>query len=586
MKNPPSCQSKFALDTFDDVSTKLSQNMHRDLGRIKLSYKSNPTALKRYMTAQKSAYLKKYIGFDEGESEDEKEMDTFKKFLFINQHMAEFSEVNLNLPDDRRSLCSLSIRSDILLRARLIVRSILTPFSEEEFLKECKHSGGTSIGVPYHNTSVENKLTFPISCTERAIPLLTSYLAWDKTHAEAIQNLNSEFPKRDKLRIVEGSRATTVPKSDTIRRMIAIEPTGNMFLQQGLMTMIVRRLKLYGLDIAFLPYEHSKLAFRASITGKLATIDFTSASDCVQRDLLRWLIPPNWFRTLQNVSSERIKINDAYVDTHMFSTMGNAGTFPLEMLVFYSLGMACHLRHYNAPSSFPEMEDRKRVSVFGDDCILDTDVAPLFIEVAESVGFIVNKEKSFFSNKPGFRESCGSDYYRGVDVRPLYFKEPHTHRMSDFEPWLYICMNKIIKKYILCFGDLSYLYEKRVFKQFRDLCVSHGIKVKLVPRYFPADSGLKIAYDVGRFRRLYPEIEFSEVSKNKHNQYTFYFCNFQYAEEGDRHDFVQYSLWQKKPLITDPFVPCREPEDMYTVKKRGGYVVAKALTSFWEEPPI
>lgn len=587
MKNPPTVsEHAFALDTFDNVSTRLSQNMHRDLGRIKLLYRSNPIALKKYMIAQKAAYLKKYIAFGKGELEDEKETKTYNKFKSINQHMSNYMEANLSLPNSRGTLCSLSTRNDILLRAKLIVRSILTPFTEDEFFLECKNSGGSSIGVPYHDTSVERKLKYPISCTKQTIPLITQYLTYNPCMRDAVHSMNSTFPSRERLNIVEGSRATTVPKSDDIRRMIAIEPTGNMFFQQGLMAMMYRRLSDYGLDLAFLPYEHSKLAFKGSITGDLATIDFSSASDCVSRDFLRWLIPPKWFRTLDMCTSRVININDDLIETNMFSTMGNAGTFPLETLVFYSLGMACYLRSINHNSSFPEWEMRKNVSVFGDDCILPTHVAPLFIEMAESVGFIVNKEKSFFSNKPGFRESCGSDYYRGMDVRPLFFKAPHTHRKSDFEPWLYIHMNKIIKKYILCFNDLTYIYDKRVFGYFRDLCVEHGIKVKLVPRCFPDDAGLKIAFDIHRFRKLYPEIEFSEVSVNIHGQYTFQYCKFQFAKRGEKHDFLQYSLWLKKPIITDPFVPSEEPTDQFAIRRRGGYVVARALTSFWSEPPV
>jgi len=586
MKNARiSKKQKFALDTFDTASTTLSQAMHRDLGKLNTEYTADPGALKLYMKAQSKAYLKKYVSTVKGELEDEKQTKTFNKFKSVNQHMALFTKADLFLPNDRNTLCSLSIRDDILLRARLVVKSILHPFTEEEWFDECKNSKGSSIGVPYVDTSDERKLTFPISCTKRVTSLLDRYLSYDSLFAEAIQDLNCEFPKQEKYQIVEGSRATTVPKSDTIRRMIAIEPTGNMFFQQGLMAMMYTRMREYGLDVASLPYQHSKLAWRGSITGNLATIDFSSASDCVSRDLLEWLIPPNWFRALDRVTSRRIKIGDEYVDTNMFSTMGNAGTFPLETIIFYSLGMATHLSTTNAKSSFPEFGQRLDVSVFGDDCILPTESASRFIEICNSVGFIVNEEKSFFDVEPGFRESCGSDFYRGRDVRPIYFSEPHMNRRSCFEPWLYTCMNKVIAKYISCFGNLSYLYEKRVFDCFAKLFIVHGISVKLVPCDYPDDAGLKLGFDIERFRLIYPRVSFSRVSKGEHNFYTFLTCSFRYSSERPKHDFLQYSLWLKKPHVTQFLIPSRDPEPFYKVRRKGGYVVARATTSFWLRPP-
>lgn len=585
MKKTTSRKMQFALSHFHKVSTKLSENVNRDLGRLKLLYTASPDAVKLYKKAQGKAYLKKFASPVKGDQIDEKHTKTFNKFQDVNKHMAAFTQDNLFLPDDRRTLCGLSIRNDVLLRARLIARSILTPFTEDEWFRECKNSAGSSIGVPYVDTSDERKFTFPISCTQRIPSLFDRYFTYDSVLREAIQGLNDQFPKREMYQLVEGSRATTVPKDDTIHRMIAIEPTGNMFFQQGLMQLMYRRLADYGLDVATLPQEHSKLAFRGSITGLLATVDFADASNCVSRDFLSWLIPPSWFRAVDKVTCRSIKINDTYEPTFMFSTMGNAGTFPLETIVFYSLAMASHLHVTRAKSNFPDWDKRNEVSVFGDDCILSTKAAPIFMDVAESVGFKVNREKSFFTPEPGFRESCGSDYYRGVDVRPFYFKGPHSLRRSSFEPWLYTCMNKIIKKYIRYFGSLTYIYDKAVFRYFKSICDEFGILVKLIPSDFPDDAGLKIAYDIDRFNEHYPGIKYSKVRKSKHGSYTFLFCKFNYTEKERVFDLLRYSIWLKKPILTRYWDPGRDPEHEFAVRRRGGYVVARAQTTAWYGPP-
>jgi len=60
------------------------------------------------------------------------------------------------------------------------------------------------------------------------------------------------------------------------------------------------------------------------------------------------------------------------------------------------------------------------VSVYGDDIIIPVEAVPLFTEVLAYSGFTVNQEKSF-SVGP-FRESCGSDFFLGVDVRPVFIR--------------------------------------------------------------------------------------------------------------------------------------------------------------------
>jgi hypothetical protein len=69
------------------------------------------------------------------------------------------------------------------------------------------------------------------------------------------------------------------------------------------------------------------------------------------------------------------------------------------------------------------MEDSRFFSplAYGDDLICDSRTTGLTVRVLESLGFVVNKEKSFRGNVP-FRESCGEFHYNGSSVTPFMLK--------------------------------------------------------------------------------------------------------------------------------------------------------------------
>jgi hypothetical protein len=87
--------------------------------------------------------------------------------------------------------------------------------------------------------------------------------------------------------------------------------------------------------------------------------------------------------------------------------MGNGYTFPLETLIFWGLAAACCDRDSDA-------------TVYGDDIIIPSDRFELLAEILRYAGFILNVGKSFHVGP--FRESCGKDYFKGIDVRPFYAK--------------------------------------------------------------------------------------------------------------------------------------------------------------------
>jgi len=583
-------KGKTLLFDFATASTKLAKSVTLDLDNHPFTvYKddyqtTHRSVLEYYNKVQKPACLKKYADPGLGVNHERQEK-TFEKFRSVHDHMRRFkSSDRLELPSgDDRVLSSMCPSRSVLLRARAVVRQLLTPFDTDEWFTACRNSKGSSIGVPYRDTSIESKFTYPLSCTERVVPFFNMYLAFDPRLEAAVDRINNQpaSPVRERYNIVKGSRATTVPKDDTIDRMIAIEPTLNMFFQQGLMLLMYDRMRIIGLDVESLPETHKILARESSLTSLNATVDFSSASDCVSYEFMQWLLPPAWFAAIDMCRSPSISLNGEDIELDIISTMGNAVTFPLETIVFFALGHAVLLEEQGTNSLFPEWEDFKRVSVFGDDCILPTSSAPRFIEVCESVGFLVNKEKSFYKPEDcGFRESCGGDYLHGYDVRPFYFKGAVSTRLSSMEAWVYTCINKILPKYISYFGERDYLYGRSALFYLLDLLDQHGRPVKVVPSDFPEDSGI---LDNGDIRRLFAcyHVSASPVYVNKHGVHRFNFLRFIYPKKAERDDALRYATWLKKPSISSDEAGGVFDTFSRSIRRGGSYVVGVSRSSHW-----
>lgn len=214
-------------------------------------------------------------------------------------------------------------------------------------------------------------------------------------------------------RFVDGSILFTVPKNADIDRVACKEPDLNVFVQKSFGNQIRYLLKRKGIDLND-QTVNGELARQGSITGGLATLDLSSASDSVTVELVRWLLPPDWFYYLDAARSHTIAIDGANTSISMFSSMGNGFTFELESLIFYSLARAVNFM----------LGLRGRISVYGDDIIVPTESAPYLIQLLKAVGFTVNSEKSFTDGP--FRESCGAYWHNGVDVKPFFIKGPIT----------------------------------------------------------------------------------------------------------------------------------------------------------------
>jgi len=499
----------------------------------------------------------------------------------------------------------------LLVKAKSFVAQVLGEITLSELFSQCKNSGGTTVGLSYANTAEIDKFTYPLTFSGSNDRLFELYLKYDPQLANAIEELN-RFSVMPRYQQVDGSNTTTVDKDDTKDRTIAIEPTVDMFFQQGIMSCMVSRLKsVLGLDLARVPFLHHALARAGSCCPDLwATIDFREASSSVSKALFEFLFPPVWCSLISSVATKATYIKDKneWYGLEMISTMGNATTFPVETLVFASLMYAVITE--TDDTTLLEVEKFKLCSVFGDDCIIRTCFAPRFIELAEHCGFEVNTEKSFIDPQSHFRESCGQDYLFGRNTRPFYIKAPTSNRRSALEPWMYIIFNQIQKKYIPYFGLNWYDTCPWTLAWFISMCKEYEILVKLVPPDFPDDSGLLLSdCNSDLVQRLANAgVKFSRLDRDRHGTISFSFCSFRFREG---REFEPLRLWQglRKPLPwrvdrinseqaryfylhrdkhqkflgIDPEEPAK---DMFLVKKKGGYVTQKGLAAWLERSPF
>jgi len=285
--------------------------------------------------------------------------------------------------------------------------------------------------------------------------------------------------------LIRGSRLATVPKNEETERTIAIEPSGQMALQLAAGLYLEGTLRYIGLDIRSQQPKNKAYACRGSIDGSLATIDMKSASDMISIDLVRRLLPPKWFELLTTLRSREIELpGGEWVEMHMISTMGNGFTFPLMTLIIVALIYAYRCEN-GGPSLYIDWSD---TCVFGDDVIVPTHEYKGICEVLTQAGFIINLDKSF-SDGP-FRESCGGDYYEGVDVTPFYVKTLCNN------PAVYTAINQVIA---WCRKTKIFLHQTIIFLKG---CIRG--KAFFVPEWSNPDQGILTTRVPRRYKYLLP----------------------------------------------------------------------------------
>lgn len=264
------------------------------------------------------------------------------------------------------------------------------------------------------------KLGGPLTCSRNLFPTAEQFLlqfpGWMKYRAINFDG-DPFFPEECESShvgvdvVLTTGKVAFVPKSWKTDRTIITEPLLNSLGQKGIGKYIRQRLKRFGVDLKD-QTRNQELARYGSISGSLATVDLSSASDTISKALVAHLLPYQWYSLLNRFRTPVVEGPDGLtIELEKFSSMGNAYTFELESLIFYALAFA------TAEVTGCETRD---ISVFGDDIIIPVAAYGLLEEVLSACGFSLNRDKSFAVGP--FRESCGTDYWNGFDVRPCYLK--------------------------------------------------------------------------------------------------------------------------------------------------------------------
>ncbi len=236
-----------------------------------------------------------------------------------------------------------------------------------------------------------------------------------------------------------GVRVTFVPKTLVAPRVIAIEPAHVQYMQQSVKDMLYVELERNPMtrnSIRFTDQTvNQSLAYRSSIDRRLATLDLKDASDRVHLHLVQRIFKTSGLlELLEDARSLHATLPDGRnIVLTKYASMGSALCFPVEAMVFYTLiQSAMHLLDGVRPSSRSIKKYSKSIDIYGDDIIVPVEYADFVVKYLESYALKVNGHKSFRISH--FRESCGGDFYNGVDVKPVYAREVPFDLSQHWEP--------------------------------------------------------------------------------------------------------------------------------------------------------
>jgi hypothetical protein len=227
------------------------------------------------------------------------------------------------------------------------------------------------------------------------------------------------------------AKVVLVPKDSRGPRLISCEPLELQWIQQGQQRKLYDLLESHSLtkgQINFLDQSvNRRLALSSSLDGEYVTLDMKDASDRVSLHLFEALFKDTeWYPYLLASRSAVTTMPDgSVVRLAKFAPMGSACCFPIEALIFYALSLATVVTQ---TSTFPQVAG-KHIFVYGDDIICQRKVYPLIMQSLSEFGLKFNTSKCCVSGF--FRESCGCDAFKGVDVTPIRLRKTWNRRATE-----------------------------------------------------------------------------------------------------------------------------------------------------------
>lgn len=370
------------------------------LGSVEINYDAGYSASQLANTRQVSALFKK-LEFLSVPGVDKKQ-NAIKKFLQSNRNCRQMNGI---FDAHARGDCLFDPAVESLLyeAARKIAR-VLGECPKFEDIKFRFGPGATTL-TKKSDASIVEKLQAGLDCSEGLIDMLPSILNELPHLCDLHCSDASETAWRVPVQVAD-SKMHFAPKDAETDRAMVPQPSLDSLVSLGIGDYMTDRMRMFGLPLDDQSINQ-KHALDGSLYGHKATLDLVDASNRISRRLVFELLPIDWAILLDRCRITALAIEGELVDLEMFATNGNGFIFPLETLIFWALTSSV------GPSKWS--------SVYGDDIVVDTEAANAAISLLEFCGFEVNRRKSFWTGP--FRESCGADYYSGIDIRPVYQKK-------------------------------------------------------------------------------------------------------------------------------------------------------------------
>ena len=360
------------------------------------------------------------------------------------------------------------LASDILSLAKIITRKVFHDFDH----KDIRPRHGPGAVATGEKLDSKWKFSRRYNAIHQVYPYYNYYVVGG---ARELTDRLSWY--RSLQRLESGcAKVVLVPKDSRGPRLISCEPLEYQWIQQGLGRKLSRHLEYDS------SYTRGRVNFRrqeinrslakiSSTNQRYATLDLKDASDRVSLAAVRAIFKdcPELLRALEACRTTETKLPDGrVVKLNKYAPMGSALCFPVEAYIFWVIIVSAVIRGKNLPLE----KVGKRIFVYGDDIVVPTDWATLSIQGLESVGLLVNEDKSCITGY--FRESCGLDAYKGVEVTPVRLRKQWSSQNTDgtaLQSYTSLANSLAARGYSsvsdLVWAELESLYGKMPYGTFR-----------------------------------------------------------------------------------------------------------------------
>jgi hypothetical protein len=247
-----------------------------------------------------------------------------------------------------------------------------------------------------------------------------------------------------------------VPKDSRGPRLICVHPKEAIWIQQGQRSVLERCIRKSHLTVGSINLNNQlingALALDSSKTREFVTLDLKEASDRISLKLVQYLFG-SASAYLESTRAENVVLPDGRVHSlRKFAPMGNCLTFPVQSLLFWAIVRASIRCHYGI--------DCSEIFVFGDDIIYPSKYHTGALRGLIRAGVIPNMTKTF--RHGFFRESCGVEAFKGVDITPYRMKVAGLKSYSDAISLCSLAKRLRIAGYERCASGIYSKIRKRI----------------------------------------------------------------------------------------------------------------------------